>query len=152
MLSLLRTDSSHQDFLQLVQNLDQDLAIRNGEDNAFYAQFNKVDAIPCVVVAFLEGKPAGCGAMKFFSPGKMEIKRMFTLEACRGKGVASAILKELEQWAEELGMQSCVLETGIQQPEAIGLYQKQQYQRIPNYGPYAMVEDSLCFEKQLAEI
>ncbi|WP_407644578.1 hypothetical protein [Croceimicrobium hydrocarbonivorans] len=42
-----------------------------------------------------------------------------------------------------------ILETGINQPEAIRLYEKNGYQRIPNYPPYEGVETSYCFEKVL---
>jgi putative acetyltransferase len=56
---------------------------------------------------------------------------------------------ELEAWAAELSYEKCVLETGKKQVEAIGLYQKNGYQKIPNYGQYIGVENSLCFEKKL---
>jgi putative acetyltransferase len=59
------------------------------------------------------------------------------------------VLSELESWAAELGYPKCVLETGKRQPEAIALYEKQGYQRIPNYGQYIGVENSVCFEKVL---
>lgn len=74
---------------------------------------------------------------------------MFTLPIGRGKGIASLILAELETWAVELGYSTCILETGFNQPEAIALYQKNGYNRIDNYGQYAGVETSLCFEKEV---
>lgn len=43
--------------------------------------------------------------------------------------------------------EKCILETGKKQPEAIGLHQKNGYKIIPNYGQYAEIENSLCFEK-----
>ena len=74
---------------------------------------------------------------------------MYTLPGSRGKGIATAILKELENWAFELGYAKCVLETGKRQPEAIALYEKSGYKRIPNYGKYAGVENSVCYEKNI---
>jgi GNAT superfamily N-acetyltransferase len=68
----------------------------------------------------------------------------------RGKRIASVVLNELENWARELGYKKCILETGEKQPEAIGLYRKNNYSRIKNYGQYAEVESSLCFEKELS--
>ena len=65
-LTLIRTDSDHTDFRQLVALLDQDLAVRDGDDHAFYAQFNKVDAIKEVIVAYQNDVPVGCGAIKPF--------------------------------------------------------------------------------------
>ena len=67
----------------------------------------------------------------------------------RGKGIASRILNELENWASELRYDKCILETGKRQPEAISLYQRNGYKLIPNYGQYAGVENSVCFEKQI---
>jgi GNAT superfamily N-acetyltransferase len=61
------------------------------------------------------------------------------------------VLAELETWAAELGCSKCVLETGGKQPEAIRLYEKSGYKRIPNYGQYVGVENSICFEKSLGQ-
>ena len=74
---------------------------------------------------------------------------MYTLPSMRGKGIASKILKELETWAAELSYKKCVLETGKKQPEAIQLYQNNGYHSIPNYGQYAGIDNSVCFEKEL---
>jgi GNAT superfamily N-acetyltransferase len=150
-ITLLRTESSDPRFLSLVRLLDTELAQRDGEEHGFFAQFNKVDSIRRVVLALDGEEPAGCGAIKPFTEGVMEIKRMFVLPACRGQGVALNILHELEAWARESGAARCVLETGIRMPEAIALYKKCGYRIIPNYGPYAGVESSVCFEKLLPE-
>lgn len=149
MISLLRTDSENPDFIALVKFLDADLAIRDGEDHAFYSQFNKIDKIRHVIVAFEDSKAIGCGAIKEYASGIMEIKRMYTTPEGRGKGIASRILAALEEWACEMTCEKCILETGQKQPEAIALYLKNGYERIPNYGQYAGVENSLCFEKKL---
>lgn len=149
MINLIRTNSEHPDFIRLVKFLDAELAERDGTEHTFYAQFNKIDAIKHTVVAYLNTEPVACGAIKAQGPDAMEVKRMYTLPTARGKGVASKILAELEKWAAELSYQKCILETGKRQPEAIALYQKNGYYLIPNYGQYAGVENSLCFEKEL---
>ena len=77
----------------------------------------------------------------------MEIKRIFVRLEKRGNGIASIILKELENWTKQLGFKKCILETGIKQPEAISLYKKNNFVIIKNYGQYAEVENSVCFEK-----
>ena len=74
---------------------------------------------------------------------------MYTPPVCRQKGTATQVLKELEVWAKELGNQSCVLETGKNLPEAVALYSKSGYQRIPSYEPYLTTDNSICFEKTL---
>lgn len=149
MIRTIRTNSDHQDFIQLVKHLDADLAERDGKDHSFYAQFNKIDKIKYVVIAYDEDKPVGCGAIKEYAPGTMEIKRMYTLPESRGKGIASKVLSALEEWAIELEYEKCILETGKKQPEAIRLYEKNDYSVIPNYGQYAGIENSVCFEKHL---
>ena len=149
MISLKRTDSNNEDFIGLVRNLDADLAIRDGDDHAFYNQFNSISMIKYAVVAYLDDVPIGCGAIKLFDDATMEVKRMYVTPQSRGKGVAVSVLAELELWTKELGYKRCVLETGINQPEALMLYQKNGYKRIPNYGQYAKVENSFCFEKIL---
>lgn len=149
MIRIIRTDSENQDFIQLVKHLDADLAERDGEEHSFYAPFNKIHKIKYVVVAYEQDRPVGCGAIKEYAPGIMEVKRMYTSPESRGKGMASRILQELETWAAELSCEKCILETGKKQPEAIGLYQKNGYKVIPNYGQYAEIENSLCFEKHI---
>lgn len=148
-LKLIRTDSVHAGFRGLVALLDQDLAIRDGDDHAFYAQFNQVDAIKEVVVAYQRELPVACGAIKFFSSTTAEVKRMFVHPDHRKQGIAAKVLNELENWATELGFSSCVLETGKKQPEAIALYQKMGYQLTPNYGQYIGVDNSVCMTKLL---
>ena len=149
MIEILRTDSDNQDFVNLVKYLDAYLAESDGNDHAFYDQFNKIDKIKYAVVAYGKGKPVGCGAIKEYSPNTMEVKRMYTSSETRGKGVATKVLTELEVWATELGYEKCILETGKKQPEAIGLYKKNGYKLIPNYGQYAEIENSVCFEKEI---
>jgi putative acetyltransferase len=151
MPDIKRTSSADADFIALVTLLDADLAVRDGADHAFYSQFNKVDKIKHVIVAYDDGVPIACGAIKEYSPVAMEVKRMFTSPEYRGKGAALLILTELECWAREMSYNSCVLETGIKQPEAIALYHKAGYQVIPNYGQYAGIENSICFEKKLLQ-
>lgn len=147
MSQILRTTYAHPDFVALVKQLDAYLAIMDGDEHAFYDQFNKIAALNHVVVIF-EGEIAvGCGAIKPIDANAMEVKRMFTLPQFRGKGIATKVLLELETWAAELGFKSCVLETGLRQVEAIALYQKRGYQRIANYGQYIGIENSACFEK-----
>jgi GNAT superfamily N-acetyltransferase len=149
MIKLERTNSENRDFIELVKLLDSALAIVDGKDHVFYSQFNKIDNIRYVIVAYEDGKAVGCGAIKEYGQHTMEVKRMYVSPESRKKGIASEILKELEEWAYELSNSKCILETGKRQQEAIGLYKKSGYKLIPNYGQYAEVENSLCFEKIL---
>ena len=149
MIVCKRTDSDNPDFIQLVKKLDALLRHLDGEDHAFYAQFNKIDMLRNAVVVY-EGETAiGCGAFKKYDDHTVEIKRMFVSDEHRQKGAATKILLELEAWAAEEGFTRAILETGIRQPEAISLYGKRGYVRMENFGQYAGVGNSVCFEKDL---
>ncbi|HOY94861.1 MAG TPA: GNAT family N-acetyltransferase [Catalimonadaceae bacterium] len=149
MIHIKRTQSSDPDFQKLIKDLDRELAIRDGDEHAFFAQYNTLVNIQHVVLILVGDIVVGCGAIKPYSDATMEVKRMFVAEEHRSAGLATMILKELEKWATELGFRHCILETGIRQPEAIRLYTKNAYQSIPNYGQYEGVASSVCFEKWL---
>ncbi len=147
MINLVRTNSDNADFRELVALLDADLQIRDGAEHSFYAQFNKIDKIRHAVVAYENETAIGCGAFREYSAGVVEIKRMFVRPENRGRGIAGKILTELETWAKELNYSECILETGVKQPEAIRLYQKSGYEKIPSYGQYLNVKNSVCMKK-----
>jgi putative acetyltransferase len=149
MLTLTRTTSDNPDFRNFIVLLDQSLKENDGDDHAFFAQFNKVDSINEVIVAYKDGIAAGCGAIKPYTQTLAEVKRMFVHSDFRRMGVAKSIMAALEDWAKELNYTSAILETGNKQTEAIELYKRSNYNVIPNYGQYAGVESSICMQKEL---
>jgi GNAT superfamily N-acetyltransferase len=148
-MNTVRTDATNQDFINLVKLLDEELAIVDGDDHAFYHQFNNIDVLKYTIVLYENNIPVGCGALKKFDETSAEVKRMYTLPETRGKGIATKVLIELEKWAKELGYKYTILETGKRQPKAIALYQKNGFQIISNYGQYKGIENSVCFRKEL---
>ena len=150
MISFLRTNSDNTHFRELVTLLDEDLHQRDGQEHAFYAQFNKIANIRHAIVCFNGQDAVGCGAFKAYDENTVEIKRMFVMPAYRGQGIGLQILKELEKWAAELHYAATVLETGKRQPEAIRLYQKAGYALIKNFGQYENVENSVCMRKPIS--
>ena len=149
MILFLRTHSENPDFKKLVIELDAILKILDGEDHAFYADLNQTALLNQVLIAYENNLPVGCGAFRTYTENTVEIKRMYVPELNRNKGIASKILDELEAWAKELGNTKCILETGIIQVEAIGLYLKNGYEKIENYGNYKGVANSICFGKMI---
>ena len=147
MVTLTRTTSQDNDFLKLIVLLDEILKIYDGVEHEFFSQFNNLDTIKNVIVCYENNLPVGCGAFKEHNSSTIEIKRMFVLPEIRGKGVASKILIELEQWASELNYTICILETGTNNPNAISLYKKAGYFVSENYGQYKNVESSCCMKK-----
>lgn len=149
MITIIRTNAEDLDFITLVQHLDKDLQSRYGDEQEFFDQFNTLDDIRHVVVAYRDDHAVGCGAIKPYQDKTVEVKRMYVAPDVRGQGIALQILNELEQWTRELSFDSCILETGVAQPEAIRLYEKAGYKVIPNFGQYAGVEASVCMKKVL---
>ena len=150
MLTLKRTNSTDKDFHFLIVKLDKYLFEQYGKLQEFYGQYNSVENIPTVLIAYVSQQPAGCGCFKKFDESSVEVKRMFVANEHRGKGIGAAILTELEKWAAELGQKATILELGNNQPEAIRLYTKQGYTVIPNYGQYIGMEaTSICLKKEL---
>ena len=104
-------------------------------------------------IARLDGLAVGCGAVAVFDD-YAEVKRMYTRPGARGRGVAKAILRRLEDEAREAGVAVLRLETGTYQQGAIGLYERMGFRPRGPFGPYAAmparnIETSLFFEKAL---
>jgi len=138
------------DALALIRALSAELGARYGDDGAGAFKPGDVDvAGAAFVVARLDGRPVGCGALRPLEPGAGEIKRMFVEPSMRGRGISRLILRKIETVAAEFGYRTLRLETGLRQPEAIGLYETAGYQHAPRYGIYVDNPLSVCFEKQL---
>jgi putative acetyltransferase len=95
------------------------------------------------------GTAVGCGGLRLLGPGSGEVKRMYVDPAVRGTGVAAALLRALEDHARRLGIARLLLETGTGQPDAIRFYQREGYEPIEAYGPYAGEPISRCFARDL---
>ncbi len=148
-IELKRTNSENEDFLKLVIELEKHLTSADEEAHSKCKQYNNLESIKSVVVAYSNGKAIGCGAIRKYDTDLVEIKRMFVSTDARGQGVGSLILAELEVWAKDLGFKNTILETGNMLSEAVGLYKKNNYIQIPNYGQYEGMEKSICFTKEL---
>jgi GNAT superfamily N-acetyltransferase len=99
-----------------------------------------------------DGVALGCGALRALSDDVAEVKRMYVVPSARGRGIARAVLTGLEDAARDRGWTTLRLETGPQQPEAIGLYTRAGYRPIAAFGRYvgaSGAEDSLFFERSL---
>lgn len=154
-LSIAIVDPQHPDAALLVEQLTAELAAAYahvGLDGS--GGFSPADAaVPraAFLVARHGGQPVGCGALRPTEDAEIgEIKRMYVAPAARRRGVALAILRRLEELAREYGYRRIVLETGDRQLEAIRLYERAGYRRIPCYGVYAGRPWSVCFGRDLA--
>jgi GNAT superfamily N-acetyltransferase len=94
-----------------------------------------------------DGMLAGCGGVKLFGTAYGEIKRMYVRPQFRGLGLGKLMLQHLADFARERGVTVLRLETGIHQSEAIGLYERFGFQRIPPFGEYKQDPLSVFFER-----
>ncbi|MGM1064647.1 GNAT family N-acetyltransferase [Saccharothrix sp. Mg75] len=147
----------HPDSVKLIAELQQVFVVRYGDEDVTPvdpAQFSA--PLGHFVVGYLDGAPVACGGWRAHDvaedslrPGDAEIKRMYVVDALRGRGLSRLVLAELEDAARAAGRTRMVLETGTRQPEAIGLYEASGYARIDNFGVYRHHPDSLCYAKEL---
>jgi putative acetyltransferase len=149
MLSITRCTGKDETFRALIDALDEELQERYGAQMEFFGQYNHSSDVTTALVVWIDGERAGCGCFKPYSDNTVEMKRIFVPKRYRGRGVARAVMAELEAWARELGYAVAILETGILQPEAIRLYEAAGYERIPNYPPYENVVESVSYRKML---
>jgi putative acetyltransferase len=119
-------------------------------DSCYLLDIDELEAPGVSVVVARTGSDAvGMAALVERGDGTAELKRMFVRADARGRGIASGILTHIEKTARDRAVTLLQLETGPLQLEAIGLYEKHGYRRIPNFGKYVGDEFSLCMEKEL---
>jgi len=138
------------DAKRLIAALDDQLATRYAPSQMFGRNLKPehlVDGQGLFLVARVDGRATGCGAVRRLDESTAEIKRMYVEPAFRGKGIARLILEQLESAARNLGVRRLVLETGVHQHEAIRLYRRDGFTVLPCWGGYAGSATSLCFEK-----
>ncbi|MFG6394021.1 MAG: GNAT family N-acetyltransferase [Lachnospiraceae bacterium] len=145
------TDGQNKDFIVLCHELDKYLnELAGGEENrAGYIQYNKLDDIHDVVIAYDNDIPVGSASFKKYDNENAEVKRVFIKKEYRGQGISHKLMKMLEQRARRQGFKYFILESGEPLVEAMALYRKIGYKVIPNYGQYADMEDSVCMRKKL---
>jgi len=96
-----------------------------------------------------DGMPAGCGGIQLFGSAYGELKRMYVRPRFRGLGFGKLLLEHLADYARAHGVGLLRLETGIHQKEAIRLYERMGFQRIPPFGAYVEDPLSLFYEKRI---
>ena len=149
-LKICQVSPEDADLHVLIAELDRVLLVHYAREYIFAVDFSdaKVRAMT-FCVAYLDGRPAGCGALRPLDGEVAELKRFFVSPAFRRRGVASAVLGFLEGEARRQGFSRIKLETGWKLPEAIALYKRFGYQDAAPYGEYIGSVQSYCMEKEL---
>ncbi len=147
----------HPDSQWLVAEVQQEYVRRyGGQDQTPTVPADFAPPRGLFLVGHLDGSPAGCGGWRAhdgdepdFTDGDAEVKRVYVVPAARGRGIARALLTELERTAAAAGRRRMVLQTGVRQPEAIGLYTSCGYVPVPKFGRYRSASGCRCFGKLL---
>lgn len=157
-LVLVRVPFGHADALRLIDEVQQEYVTRYGgmdETPLEHAMFDPPRG--SFFVGYLAGVAVASGAWRrrddvtaLGSARTAEVKRMYVAPAARGRGVARAVLAHLEATAAEAGAEVAILETGIQQPEAIALYESSGYTPVAKFGYYAYSGLSRCYARRLS--
>ena len=137
---------------RLLEGAATELMRRYGRCTPFPVERVEVARAAFLVARDTDGNAVGCVVLRPFEEAPettVEIKRMFVDADARGKGIGASLMQAIDEQARALGYTSIVLETGIYQPEAIRLYERHGYRRIPCWGEYADNPRSLCYEKRL---
>jgi len=134
----------------LIEELQAEYVVRYGgrdETPTDPRQFAPPSGLFLLVRA--DGEPAGCAGLRRRSQEDVEVKRMFVRLPHRGTGLARWLLTQIEDEARGLGYRRILMESGLKQPEAMRLYEKNGYTSIPGFGFYADAPENRCYAKDL---
>jgi GNAT superfamily N-acetyltransferase len=149
-LQTVVTAFDHPDAVKLIAEVQQEYVVRYGDEDA--TPLDPAEFAPprgLFLVAYVDGTPAACGGWRAHETD-VELKRMYVSPAFRGRGLARAILAELERTAGEAGYHRVILETGQRQPEALALYRSAGYEPVPSFGYYADAPEAVHLGKAVA--
>ncbi|MDY2812422.1 MAG: GNAT family N-acetyltransferase [Dorea sp.] len=151
MLEYKRTNGKNKDFIENCRRLDADLDQRIGKEiqRSKYEKYNQLDKINEAIVVYENNVLVGAGSIRYYDEINVELKRIYISPAFRGQGLGTKLVSLLIEWAKELGYQRVLLETGEKLTESVALYKKLGFERIPNYGPYESMPESLCMAKDI---
>ncbi len=136
---------------RLIAALNAELSALYPEPGATHFTLTEADVAPgngTFLVARIDGQPLGCGALRRWNETEAELKRMYVAKEARGRGIGRALLEALEAEARRMGIRRMVLETGIRQTAAEGLYRQSGYVVVPTFPQYVS-PIALCMAKEL---
>jgi putative acetyltransferase len=137
---------------RLIAALNAELQALYPEAGANHFRLDAEEVAPgrgVFLVVYDGEEPVGCGAFRRLASDTAELKRMYVVPSRRRQGVGLALIEALERQARAEDLVRLVLETGLRQPEAVGLYRRAGFTTIPAFGAYAGSQHSLCMSKEL---
>lgn len=139
----------NQDFRALAAQLDAYYFTLVGDIQLKYAEPNRPENMNALAVAYEDETAIACGAWKAVDAHTAEIKRIYVKEKYRRCGVASALIRALEEDAARSGRNKLILETAVDTAGSHQLYFSLGYQLREYYGSPAGAENCLCFHKEM---
>lgn len=147
---ILRERPDSDDAMQLIAELEAHLEPLYPADSRHGFSVEKLLREEVVFfVIYHDEQPAGCGGVKLFDNAYGEVKRMYVRPQFRGLGLGKLMLDHLADYTRQHGIEILRLETGIHQTDAIRLYERYGFRRIPPFPPYFDDPVSLCYEMRL---
>lgn len=134
------------DALRLVAAMGAELSLRYGDEGLSPAAAHEFDPPGVFLLGELDGRPVACGGLRFQPTGAAELKRMYVDPDVRGRGLSRTLLRELVARARASGAPRLLLETGTEQPEAVGLYESEGWSPVAPFGHYAHDPRTRCYE------
>src|SRR5438093_8093964 len=138
-LEFRREDLTSTVAARMIRALNAELAERYPEEGANHFRLDGEEVAEgrgAFLVTYDNGNPVACGAIRRIDADTAEIKRMYVEPHSRGRGIGRRLLITLETEGRRLGVKRLVLETGVRQPEAVGLYERAGFIRVSPFGEY----------------
>ncbi|MCZ3387040.1 MAG: GNAT family N-acetyltransferase [Actinomycetia bacterium] len=147
-LETVRYDSH--DAHLLIEELQEEYVIRyGGRDETPVDPDDFAPPRGTFLLAYRDGELVGCAGIRRRSDDDVEVKRMFIRQTYRGRGYSRDLLALVEDEARSMGFTRIMMESGLAQPEAMGLYESSGYERIPGFGHYRDEPQNRCYAKSL---
>ena len=138
------------EILRLVEELDEYLgALYPAESNHLLDIETLAQPDIRFFVARREGEALGCVALRVDPAGYGEVKRLYVPPRARGLALGRRLLAAVEEQARRERLTLLRLETGIRQPEALGLFRAAGFVEIPPFAGYPPDPLSIFMEKPL---
>ncbi len=136
--------------LALIEEVQAEYVIRYGSRDETPVDVTEFERpAGSFVVLLVDGEPAGMVGLRRHSDDEVEVKRMFVRTPLRGRGLSRRLVAWVEEEARALGYRRILMETGMQQPEAMALYVSSGYEEIAGFGYYADSPQNRCYAKTL---
>ena len=138
-----------EDFRTLAALLDAYYFTLVGDIQLKYAEPNRPENMNALLVVYEGEKAIACGAWKAIDAEMAELKRIYVLPECRRQGVASAMIRALEDSIAATGRKKLILETAVDTTSSHNLYLSLGYQLRDYYGSPAGADNCMCFHKEI---